>query len=361
MKDKISVLILFGGVSSEHEVSRASAAAILSHIDRDKYDIHTVGITKAGRWLLTSAAAADIENGSWETSASNKRALLSTDHSEHEVLIEEDDTFSRIGIDVVFPMLHGRNCEDGRMQGLLQIAGVPFVGSGTASSAASMDKAITKAMVEQAGGVRQADSFLLRRREYETDPERCEAELRQHFGDNFPLFVKPVNAGSSVGISKVKDASSLGEALRTAFREDDKVLTEEAIEGREIEVAVLGNDKPEASCIGEIFAANEFYDYNAKYENAASRTEIVRDLSQEKEREIRETAVRVYEIMGCRGLARADFFLQDDGRVVFNEINTLPGFTKISMYPQLWEASGIPYSSLIDELIRLALEDGARY
>lgn len=272
------------------------------------------------------------------------------------ILIEDGDGFRKIAIDVVFPVLHGKNGEDGTMQGLLQIASLPFVGADTTSSAESMDKAATKVMVKDAGGVYQADALIVYEKSYESDRKGEVSKIAEYFSGRFPLFVKPSNAGSSVGITKVKTEGGLEEALDTAFREDVKVVVEEGIDGREMEISVLGNRYPKASRIGEIFAANEFYDYNAKYENEASRTEIVTDLSPEKEQEMRDTAVRVYQIMGCRGLARVDFFLADDGRVVFNEINTLPGFTDISMYPKLWEATGIGYTELIDEFIRLAFE-----
>ncbi len=357
MSEKKSLLILFGGMSSEHEVSCISAASMIEHINSEKYHIRTIGITKEGNWLLTDSPAVHIRDGSWKTLESNRKALLAPDRSVGGILVQgEDGSYERIGVDVILPVLHGKNGEDGVMQGLLQLSGIPFVGSDTAASAASMDKAITKAMVEQAGSVNQAKSILLHRKTYEKDPHNEVIALFDYFECQLPLFVKPANAGSSVGISKVKEADDLGKAIEKALQEDDKVLIEEAIVGREIEVAVLGNENPKASCIGEIFAANEFYDYNAKYENAGSRTAIVTDLEPEKEREIRETAIKVYEIMGCRGLARVDFFLKESGRVVFNEINTLPGFTHISMYPKLWEASGVPYAELIDRLIELALE-----
>ena len=357
MKDKTKLLILFGGVSSEHVVSRVSASSILTHINGEKYEIYTVGITKEGNWFLTSSPAVRIGDGSWEQDPANKNVALSLDRASRGLVVLEDaEAVKKISIDVVFPVLHGRNGEDGRMQGLLQIAGLPFVGSDTISSAASMDKAITKVMVEEAGGISQADAVLIYHQRYAKDPYGELLGIISYFNDTYPLFVKPANAGSSVGISKVKNAEELPKALETAFAEDDKVLVEEAITGREIEVAVLGNEEPEASCIGEIFAANEFYDYNAKYENDASKTAVVTDLDPKKEQEIKDTAVKIYRIMGCRGLARVDFFLKDSGRVVFNEINTLPGFTNISMYPQLWEASGIPYPDLIDRLIELALE-----
>ncbi|MDO4546317.1 MAG: D-alanine--D-alanine ligase family protein [Bacillota bacterium] len=357
MKEKLSLLILFGGASSEHEVSRVSASSVLEHIDDEKYHINTIGITKEGNWFLTSSPAVRICDGSWEKDESNKKAVILPDRDEGGVLIrEKDGRFSRLPVDVVFPVLHGKNGEDGTMQGLLQIAGLPFVGAGTTASAASMDKAITKAVVEQACNVNQAKCYVAHKKAFEKDPGRESDAIVEFFEEEFPLFVKPANAGSSVGITKVKAEEALEEALKVAFAEDSKVVVEEAIVGRELEVAVLGNEQPKASCIGEIFPANEFYDYNAKYENQGSKTAVVTDLDPEKEQEIRNTALRVYEVMGCRGLARVDFFLKESGKVIFNEINTLPGFTQISMYPKLWEASGLPYSQLIDELIRLALE-----
>lgn len=357
MNDKISLLVLFGGVSSEHEVSCISAASVLDHIDREKYHISTIGITKEGNWFLTGSPIVNISDGSWEQDESNRRAFIAPDRSIGGILAENGDgTFETIKVDVVFPVLHGKNGEDGTMQGLLQIAGLPFVGPDTTASSASMDKAITKSMVEQAKSAHQAKCHVVNEGTYRSDPEAAAASVMSFFENKLPLFVKPANAGSSVGISKVKESAELITALETAFNEDSKVVVEEAIVGREIEVAVLGNGEPKASCIGEIFAANEFYDYNSKYENQKSRTGVVTDLTPEKEREIRDTAVRVFETMGCTGLSRVDFFLEEGGRVVFNEINTLPGFTHISMYPKLWEASGIPYGELIDELIRLALE-----
>lgn len=353
---KKTIMILFGGESSEHEVSRVSAASVLEHIDKEKYNVLAAGITKAGKWFLTDAPLEDIASGAWEEAEGNERLCISPGLG-----------FAGIHVDLVFPVLHGQNGEDGRMQGFLRIAGLPFVGSDSTSSAACMDKAITKAMVDQAEVCDQAKCCVAHKG---CDEEEASLAIEQFFNRDYPLFVKPANAGSSVGISKVKDRSRLPEALRTAFAEDRKALIEEAVEGREIEVAVLGNtgtaleeNRPIASCVGEIFAANEFYDYKAKYEDIGSRTAIVKDLSPEKEQEIRDAAVNIYEIMGCEGLARVDFFLEagesggyDDGLLVFNEINTLPGFTSISMYPQLWETSGISYSELIDRLIELAFD-----
>lgn len=347
---KKNLMLLFGGVSSEHEVSRVSAASVLEHIDLNKYEVIKVGITKDGKWMQTEAAPEAIADGSWEQYPSNK-----------DVYLMPGAGFAGLDVDVVFPLLHGRNGEDGRMQGFLAIAGIPFVGSDSTSSAACMDKAITKAVIDQAEVCDQAKCCIAHKG---CDEEEAAVVIGDFFDGAFPLFVKPANAGSSVGITKVKALTELPQALRVAFAEDSKAVIEETIVGRELEVAVLGNRDPQASCIGEIVAANEFYDYEAKYDDVGSVTSIVTDLSEEKQEQIRQTAVSIYEILGCRGLARVDFFLErgesgsyDDGTLVFNEINTMPGFTKISMYPQLWEASGISYGQLIDQLIELALED----
>jgi D-alanine-D-alanine ligase len=348
-KNKKKVMLIFGGVSSEHEVSRTSAASVLTHIDADKYEVIKVGITKEGRWMHTEADPVDIENGSWEEHESNK-----------DIYLMPGAGFAGLDVDVVFPLLHGRNGEDGRMQGFLAIAGIPFVGSDSTASAACMDKAITKAVIDQAEACDQAKCCVAHKG---CDVEDAAGVIDQFFDSKYPLFVKPANAGSSVGISKVKVKEGIPEALNVAFAEDDKAVIEEAIVGREIEVAVLGNRDPQASCIGEIVSANEFYDYVAKYDNIGSVTSIVTDLPDSLQEQIRQTAVSICEIMGCRGLARVDFFLKEgpsggynDGELVFNEINTMPGFTKISMYPQLWEESGIGYGELIDKLIELAEE-----
>ena len=344
---KKNLMLLFGGVSSEHEVSRVSAASVLEHIRKDKYDVIKVGITKEGKWMQTEADSEAIADGSWENHESNK-----------DVYLMPGAGFAGLDVDIVFPLLHGRNGEDGRMQGFLAIAGIPFVGADSTSSAACMDKAITKAVIDQAEACEQAKCCVAHKG---CDEEEVAVVIGDFFDGKFPLFVKPANAGSSVGITKVKALTELPQALRVAFAEDTKAIVEEAIVGREIEVAVLGNEDPQASCIGEIVAANEFYDYEAKYDNIGSVTSIVTDLPELLEEQIRQTAVEIFQIMGCRGLARVDFFLKkgpsgsyDDGELVFNEINTIPGFTKISMYPQLWEASGLGYGELIDRLIELA-------
>ncbi|MEG0830402.1 MAG: D-alanine--D-alanine ligase family protein [Anaerovoracaceae bacterium] len=355
--DKSSVAVIFGGQSSEHEVSCLSAASVINHLDTDKYKIHKIGITKQGDWFLTNALAENILDGSWIQNESNQRAALSLDRVKKDLLVfDNEGGYFRIDVDVIFPVLHGKNGEDGTIQGLFDLSGIPYVGPGTRASATCMDKAITKLMVGQIG-VKQADSFVVTEVAFERDQSGVVDKGEKYFKGKYPLFVKPSSAGSSVGISKARDKSQLAQAIITALKEDDKVLVEETIVGREIEVAVLGNEDPKASPIGEIIAANEFYDYDAKYINGESKTRVITDLLPEKEKEIQEAAVKVFECMGCRGLSRVDFFLDDEGTVVFNEINTMPGFTNISMYPQLWLATGMTYDNLLNTLIALALEN----
>ena len=347
-----NVLVLFGGVSPEHEVSLRSAASVLSQIDRTRNAVTTVGITKDGRWLYTAADCAAIEDGSWEKQP-GLPAMLSCDRSDRGLYLFENGRTRRVPVDVVLPMLHGENGEDGRLQGLFELAGLPFVGPGMRASVCAMDKALTK-VVLAAAGIRQADYLVMRRT---MDRERIVAQVESRFC--YPVFVKPCGTGSSCGVSKAKNRSELLNALQLAFQYDEKLLVEEFIEGREIEVAVLGDrDGVYASCPGEICSGVEFYDYEAKYLADCASFYVPAQLESEMEEHVRETAVRVYETMGCRGLARVDFFVRkDDGAVVFNEINTIPGFTSISMYPKLFAASGIAYPDLLDKLIALALED----
>jgi D-alanine-D-alanine ligase len=357
MGNKLKLLVIFGGLSSEHEVSCLSAASILHHINKDLYQIHALGITKKGRWILTEATPDQIANGSWENKIGNRSGSLSPDRSFRGIKTLLGD---EIPIDCVFPVLHGKYGEDGTIQGLFELAGIPYVGSGVLSSASCMDKAVTKGVIDQITekyGFRQANYATTDRFRFASGPTETIRLVVETLQNKFPLFVKPANAGSSVGITKVWDAVQLFDGIRIAAEEDHKVIVEEAIAGRELEVAVLGNRKPQASKVGEIIASNEFYDYEAKYINELSRTEIVTDLPDDKIAQIQRSAVAIYESMGCRGLARVDFFLEKDGTLVFNEINTMPGFTKISMYPKLWEASGMEYPDLIDRLIQLATEE----
>ena len=351
---KLSVCILFGGMSPEHEVSLRSAESVLNNIDCEKYNVFPVGITKEGDWVIFGGRDySELPKGTWLQNPENRRGAISPVRGQG-LLCFEGDCVVRERIDVVFPVLHGENGEDGAIQGLLQLAGIPYVGPHIAASAVSMDKTLTKLVVDQAG-VPQAAWHLVRDTDLTYHMEQVVAALEAKF--RYPMFVKPAGTGSSVGVSKAADRQTLEDALLAAAKFDKKVLVEEFIHGREIEVAVMGNDSPVASGCGEIDSGAEFYDYEAKYITDTSTAYIPARISEETEEQVRELAVKVYSAIGCQGLSRVDFFVTYDGdRVVFNEINTLPGFTSISMYPKLFAASGIPYGQLIDELLRLAVE-----
>ena len=351
---KLSVCILFGGMSPEHEVSLRSAESVLNNIDCEKYNVFPVGITKEGDWVIFGGRDySELPKGTWLQNPENRRGAISPVRGQG-LLCFEGDCVVRERIDVVFPVLHGENGEDGAIQGLLQLAGIPYVGPHIAASAVSMDKTLTKLVVDQAG-VPQAAWHLVRDTDLTYHMEQVVAALEAKF--RYPMFVKPAGTGSSVGVSKAADRQTLEDALLAAAKFDKKVLVEEFIHGREIEVAVMGNDSPVASGCGEIDSGAEFYDYEAKYITDTSTAYIPARISEETEEQVRELAVKVYSAIGCQGLSRVDFFVTyEDNRIVFNEINTLPGFTSISMYPKLFAASGIPYAQLIDELLRLAVE-----
>ena len=351
---KLCVCVLFGGVSPEHEVSLRSAESVLNNIDHSKYHVFPVGITKEGDWILFGGKDYSmLPAGTWQNFEGNRRAALSPVHGQG-LLSFENDCVVRERIDVVFPVLHGENGEDGSVQGLLQIAGIPYVGPHVAASAACMDKTLTK-LIADYSGVRQAAWHLVTRQGFARDAESVMNEVEKKFA--YPVFVKPAGTGSSVGVSKAKNRGELSAALAQALEYDAKVLVEEFIEGQEVEVAVLGNENPFASICGEIDSGADFYDYQAKYISNCSTLYIPARIPDEVAENVREKAVQVYKAMGCRGLSRVDFFVKHDGEVVFNEINTIPGFTSISMYPKLFEASGIPYPELIDNLIALSLEN----
>ena len=352
---KLSVCILFGGVSPEHEVSLRSADSVLNNIDKNKYNVFPVGITKEGDWILYAGKDYSLLlSGEWKNFPGNRRAAISPVRGQG-LLSFEGDCVVRERIDVVFPVLHGENGEDGTVQGLLRLAGIPFVGPHVAASAVAMDKTLTKLVADQAG-IPQADWELVRRGDVEAHMEQKLNLLEQRF--SYPMFVKPAGTGSSVGVSKAADRAALEKALLEASAYDEKVLVEEFIRGREIEVAVMGNDSPVASICGEIDSGAEFYDYDAKYITDTSVAYVPARIPEDVQERVREAAVKVYRAIGCRGLSRVDFFVTYEGnRVVFNEINTIPGFTSISMYPKLFAASGIPYPELIDSLLALALED----
>ena len=350
---KLSVCVLFGGRSPEHEVSLRSAESVLNNMDPEKYNIFPVGITKSGNWLLFGSRDYSLlPGGQWEHCEGNRQVALSPIRGQG-LLNFEGDCVVRERIDVVFPVLHGENGEDGAIQGLLQLAGIPYVGPHVAASAVAMDKTLTKLVADNAG-IPQAAWQLVRRANLGAKLEPTLDALEKRFA--YPMFVKPAGTGSSVGVSKAKDRQALAAALENAAKFDDKILVEEFILGKEIEVAVMGNGSPVASVCGEIDSGAEFYDYDAKYITDTSVAYIPARISEEASEQVRDMAVRVYRAVGCLGLSRVDFFVTEEGRVIFNEINTIPGFTSISMYPKLFGASGIPYGQLVDQLLELALE-----
>lgn len=353
MGDKKRVAVIFGGQSSEHEVSRFSAEAVLRNIDREKFDVSMIGITKDGRWLSYDGPIEKLGTGEWQTLAESgqhsQKALLSAGAAIAEA--EKDNK----RIDVVFPVLHGCNGEDGTIQGLFELAGIPYVGCGVLSSALGMDKAYSKIVFEKLG-IPQGKYLVFNRKRFQQEIGECVAEAEKLLG--YPCFVKPSNAGSSVGVSKAHNRDELQEALIFAGKYDRRILVEEFIDGHEAECAVLGNDNPSASTVGEVIPCNEFYDYQAKYMSGDdSVVEIPAKLPTETIEKIRDYAVKAFKALDCSGLARADFFVRkDNGGVLINEINTMPGFTQISMYSKLWASSGLPYDKLVDRLIELALE-----
>lgn len=348
------VLVLFGGVSSEHEVSLVSARSVIQNIPRDRYEVLTLGITKQGEWLLYEGDPEALPEDNWLECGKRTPAVLSPDASHHGLLIFENGAARVEHVDVVFPVLHGKNGEDGTMQGLLQLAQLPFVGCGCTASAITMDKAITNAMTDVAG-IAQAKWLPLTRDGYQKDAAALRQKAIGRLG--FPIFVKPANAGSSVGVGKARNEAELANAIEEAFLHDDKLVLEEGIDGMEVECAVLGNEKPKASTVGEVVPCNDFYDYEAKYIAADSELHIPARLPADTLEAVRAAACRVFTEMGCSGLARVDFFVRkSDGAVLLNEPNTIPGFTPISMYPKLWEHTGLPYGELLDRLIQLALK-----
>ncbi len=353
---KLSVCILFGGMSPEHEVSLRSAESVLNNIDKEKYNVYPVGILKDGDWVLFKGTDYSmLPAGTWMDHDDNRRCAISPIRGQG-LLCFEGDCVVREHLDVVFPVMHGENCEDGAIQGLLKLAGIPYVGPHVAASAVAMDKTLTKLVMDNAG-IPQAAWQLVRTADLQHRMEQNVALIEQRFA--YPVFVKPAGTGSSVGVSKAADREALCKALEFAGKYDSKILVEEFIKGREVEVAVMGNDNPVASICGEIDSGAEFYDYEAKYVTDTSVAYVPARISEETAEQVRELAVKGYKAIGCQGLSRVDFFVcYDDERIVFNEINTLPGFTSISMYPKLFAASGIPYGELIDSLLALAMEAG---
>ena len=353
--EKMCVVLLFGGMSSEHEVSRVSVGNFVNNIDREKYEVLTVGITKEGRWLYTEATAAQMADGSWEELAGNMACVISPDRADHGmILFTPEGHVEKVHVDVVIPVLHGLWGEDGTVQGLLELAGIPYVGCGVLASAVCMDKAVANALFE-ANGVPHTRWLAADRWEIESDLEGVCEGVEKKLG--WPVFVKPANAGSSVGISKVSSRDELKKAIDLALENDRKVVFEAFVDGQEVECAVIGSDPAVATRPGEILAGAEFYTYDDKYKNGVSQTVIPAHLPEAKLDEVKTYAAMAYTALNCEGLARCDFFVEHGtGRVLINEINTFPGFTSISMYPKLMEHEGLPVPALIDRLIALALE-----
>ncbi len=369
MAKKLRVGVLFGGRSGEHEVSLLSAASILKAIDRKKFDVVPIGITKEGRWLAAADATSLLE-GDQSAGARRLRAGDPEATPGAKLLHEGIPTLlapvpgpqgpEGKAIDVVFPVLHGTFGEDGTIQGLFELAGIAYVGSGVLGSSAGMDKDVMKSLFAHAG-LPIVKHVTILRSEWEASPRKAIAQIEGAL--KYPLFVKPANLGSSVGISKAHDRRELGPALDLAAKYDRKLIVEQGVGGRksrarELEVGVLGNDDPKASVVGEIIPGKEFYDYEAKYLSEGSVPVIPAKITRAEAKQIREMAVAAFRACDLAGLSRVDFLMEPDGkrRIYLNEVNTLPGFTQISMYPKLWEATGIPYSDLITRLIELGLE-----
>lgn len=351
--NKKTVAILFGGVSSEHNISCISAKSIALNIDREKYIVVMLGISKTGEWYLFDDDVNMLPDDRWLSSDSLKKAYITPDTKIHGIVTEDGE---QIKLDVVFPVLHGKNGEDGTVQGLLQLAQIAYVGCNATASGSCMDKAVTNAVAD-AFGIDQAKWCSFTEYEYNNNEDLCVDMAVEKLG--FPIFVKPANAGSSVGISKAHNKDELKKGITLAFEEDKKVVLEEFVDGFEVECAVLGNNEPVAAEVGQIIAAAEFYDFDAKYNNPASELHIPALISKEKRDEVRQSALNAYKALGCEGMSRCDFFVtKGDERVLLNEINTIPGQTSISMYPKLFEAVGVAYSQLIDKLIDLAVERG---
>ncbi len=345
---QIHVGVVFGGRSTEHEISRKSVMTIL-HAIPEEYQKTAIGITKAGKWYEFYGDKKLIPDGSWESSPEKRELFFSYGGLQYF----RNGEFHSLHIDVFFPVLHGMYGEDGTIQGFFEMLGVPYVGCGVGASANGMDKSMTKLLVS-ATGIRQADYVLVDRYNCH-NPESIVAESEKKLG--YPVFVKPCRSGSSVGVVKATDRQTLCSGLENALQYDTRILIEEAIPAREMECAVLSACGETVAEVGEVVAADEYYDYDAKYNNPDSRTETHPDIPAATEQEIREKAIRIFRLLDCRGLARVDFFVnRESGEVVFNEINTMPGFTNISMYPLLMEKHGIRLGELVDRLIREALE-----
>jgi len=348
-KKRLRVGVLFGGRSGEHEVSLASAASVLRGLDPDKYEAVPIGISKEGHWLIGAGAQKMLP----EVLKGGQRVMMTADPTD-AALVRLDGSGGGQRVDVVFPVMHGTFGEDGTIQGLLDLAGLPFVGAGVLGSAVAMDKDVAKKLL-QAAKIPVVPWIAVQRADWERDPQQIQQAVEKKF--SYPVFVKPATLGSSVGMTKVHSRAELAPALSLAAEFAMKIMVERAVVAREIEVSVLGNHDPQASIPGEIVPHREFYDYTAKYLEEGSQILIPAKLKPAQTRKIQSTAVAAFRALELSGMARVDFFLEKKGgKIYLNEVNTIPGFTSISMYPKMWEASGVPFRELIDKLIELALE-----
>src|SRR6266852_6238608 len=347
-KKRLKVGILFGGRSGEHEVSLASAASVIRGLDPDKYEAVPIGISKEGHWLVGAGAQKMLP----EVLKGGQRVMMTADPTD-AALVKLDGSGGGQRIDVVFPVMHGTFGEDGTIQGLLDLAGLPFVGAGVLGSAIGMDKDVSKRLL-QVAKIPVVPWITVHRHEWESNPQEIQSSIEAEF--EYPVFVKPATLGSSVGMTKVHSREELAPPLNLASEFAMKILVERCVIAREIEVSVLGNHNPQASVPGEIVPHREFYDYTAKYLEEGTRLLIPARLTRTQVRRFQDYAVRAFRAIECTGMARVDFFLERrTGRTYLNEINTIPGFTSISMYPKLWEATGLPFRELVDRLIELAL------
>ncbi len=350
---RLRIAVIFGGMSNEHDISLISATHVIKNIPADKFEVICIGITKKGRWLYFPGDVGMIKDGTWDEYPDCTPCVLSPDPIHKGFLkILSDGKVAYMKVDCIFPVLHGKNGEDGTVQGLFTLASIPFVGCGVLASAACMDKDVTHILLEKAG-IKTAKWVSMTNYELSQLDEKCEEMVEKL---TFPMFVKPANCGSSIGITKVKSIDELKDAVKYAFTHDKKVIVESGIVGKEVECAVLGNGSPIASPIGEIEPVDGFYDFEGKYQSSSCGLYVPARISDGDSDKIRAIALKGYKALGCEGLARVDFFLCDNGDVYLNEINTLPGFTSISMYPKLMEAYGFSPSELLERLIRLAFE-----
>ncbi len=350
---KITVGVIFGGKSGEHEVSIASALSIIKNINKKKYKILPIGIHKNGNWSIGSLSYKLVPENMKKFLPSKEKDLQKKHFSLPSLVLQKPYIHLNT-VDVVFPALHGTYGEDGTIQGMLELANIPYVGSGVLGSALGMDKVVQKELYKL-HGLKQSNYFYFFKKDWSGNKKQILRFIEKNY--KYPIFVKPANLGSSVGISKAKNKKGLVQAINSAGQYDNKILIEEGLQNiREIECAVLGNYNPKVSVCGEVIPSNEFYDYNAKYTDNASKICIPAQLDKRTEEKIQSMALRAFTILNLSGMARVDFFLTKKNVIYINEVNTIPGFTSISMYPKLWEASGLPYEKLIDKLIVLALE-----